>query len=77
MLPEASKSSRLRGFLDALDGRDVVKLLSRGQLHRGVTHGMLDVPHAHARLVNFEPHDLAKAGCVIEIAGIRAESAAA
>jgi predicted ArsR family transcriptional regulator len=46
-------------------------------LHRGLTRGLLDVLHPQARLVNFEPHDPDKAGCVIEVAGIPAESAAA
>jgi predicted ArsR family transcriptional regulator len=40
-------------------------------LHRGITRGLLDVLHPHARLVSFEPHDPQTAGCIIRVAGIR------
>ncbi|HEY1778388.1 MAG TPA: helix-turn-helix domain-containing protein [Solirubrobacteraceae bacterium] len=46
-------------------------------LHRGITHGLLDVLHPGARLNTFEPRDPETAGCVIRISGIPAAAAQA
>jgi predicted ArsR family transcriptional regulator len=39
-------------------------------LHRGITHGLLDVLEPSAKLSGFVPHDPDKAGCVIELRGM-------
>jgi predicted ArsR family transcriptional regulator len=39
-------------------------------LHRGITHGLLDVLDGRARLAAFVPHDPDEAGCVIDICGV-------
>jgi predicted ArsR family transcriptional regulator len=41
-------------------------------LHRGITRGLLDVLHPRAELAGFVPRDPDKAGCLIELSGIRA-----
>jgi predicted ArsR family transcriptional regulator len=40
-------------------------------LHRGITRGLLDVLHPHAKLAEFVPHDPDRAGCLIELSGMR------
>jgi predicted ArsR family transcriptional regulator len=40
-------------------------------LHRGITLGLLDVLDPQAELAGFVPRDPDKAGCVIELSGIR------
>jgi hypothetical protein len=40
-------------------------------LHKGITHGLLDVLHPHAKLERFEPHDPDQAGCEIELQWIQ------
>ncbi len=39
-------------------------------LHRGITHGLLDVLEPRSRLTAFVPHDPDLAGCVIELRGL-------
>lgn len=45
-------------------------------LHKGITRGLLDVLDPHARLAGFVPRDAEKAGCLIELRGVSAGSAA-
>jgi predicted ArsR family transcriptional regulator len=40
-------------------------------LHKGITRGLLDVLEPDAKLAGFVPHDPDKAGCVIELGGLR------
>jgi len=46
-------------------------------LHRGVTRGMLDEIDPKTKLVAFVPKDPLKAGCLIELRGPLARTAAA
>lgn len=39
-------------------------------LHKGITHGLLDVLDRRARLTAFVPHDPDEAGCLIDIRGL-------
>ena len=43
-------------------------------LHRGITHGLLDLVQPDARLVDFDPHDPRDAGCLVQIMGVNLES---
>lgn len=40
-------------------------------LHRGITRGLLDVLEPRAKLSGFVPHDPDRAGCLVELRGIR------
>jgi len=40
-------------------------------LHKGITRGLLDVLHPEAKLAGFVPHDPDRAGCLIELRGLR------
>ncbi len=40
-------------------------------LHKGITRGLLDVLHPEAKLAGFVPHDPDRAGCLIEVLGLR------
>lgn len=40
-------------------------------LHRGITRGLLDVLEPQAKLTGFVPHDPDRAGCEIELRGLR------
>ena len=40
-------------------------------LHRGITRGLLDVLEPDAKLAAFVPHDPDRAGCVIEVRGLK------
>jgi predicted ArsR family transcriptional regulator len=54
-------------YLDAVNENQPVVCM----LHRGMTRGLLDVLHPHAKLVEFVPRDPEKAGCLIELSGMR------
>jgi predicted ArsR family transcriptional regulator len=43
-------------------------------LHRGITHGLLDVLAPEAELAGFEPHDPRTAGCLVKLTGIARQS---
>lgn len=45
-------------------------------LHRGITRGLLDVLEPQAKLSGFVPHDPDRAGCEIELRGVREPKAA-
>lgn len=40
-------------------------------LHKGITRGLLDMLEPQAKLTGFVPHDPDRAGCLIEIRGLR------
>jgi predicted ArsR family transcriptional regulator len=44
-------------------------------LHKGITRGLLDVLSPQARLAGFVPRDAEKAGCLVELRGIRGSRA--
>jgi predicted ArsR family transcriptional regulator len=43
-------------------------------LHRGITHGLLDVLAPEAELAGFEPRDPRTAGCLVKLTGIARQS---
>lgn len=45
-------------------------------LHKGITRGLLDVLHPHAKLSGFVPHDPDEAGCLIELRGLSSRAVA-
>lgn len=70
---EADEGDRVTICLGNCPYRDAVRENQPAicALHRGITRGLLDVLEPQAKLTGFVPHDPDRAGCEIELRGLR------
>jgi predicted ArsR family transcriptional regulator len=70
---EASERDRVTICLGNCPYRDAVRENQPAicALHRGITRGLLDVLEPQAKLTGFVPHDPDRAGCEVELRGLR------